>query len=106
MATMDIMDIVETLLAHAEPIEVPLLDTEVDVELTATVILFNDEWHTFDEVTEQIIKATGCSLGKAEALTLEVHHHGKARVYKGDMGECIRVSIVLEEIALRTQIEC
>lgn len=71
----------------------------------AKVILFNDDWHTFDEVINQIIKATGCSMEKAESLTWEVHNKGKALVYSGEMHECLRVSGVLEEINLHTQIE-
>jgi ATP-dependent Clp protease adaptor protein ClpS len=71
----------------------------------AKVILFNDEWHTFDEVINQIIKATSCSMDKAETLTWEVHNKGKALVYSGEMAECLRVSGVLEEISLHTQIE-
>lgn len=90
----------------SDPLEAPLFEELVDVALVAKVILFNDEWHTFDEVMEQLIKATGCSLDRAESLTSEVHHRGKALVYEGDMGDCIRVSGILEEIALRTRIEC
>lgn len=78
----------------------------VDVELAARVVLYNDEVHTFDEVIEQIIKATGCSAVRAEELTLEVHTCGKAIVFDGDVGSCLRVSNVLEEIALHTQIIC
>ena len=53
----------------------------------------------------QIIKATRCDTAKAEALTWEVHTAGKAKVYEGPMPECLKVSTVLEEIALHTQIE-
>jgi ATP-dependent Clp protease adaptor protein ClpS len=87
-------------------LDMPELDEEVVTKLSSRVILFNDEWHSFDEVIEQIIKATGCNYDKAEDLTWEVHNAGKAMVYEGDMGECLRVSNVLEEIMLRTQIEC
>ncbi len=90
----------------SDPLEAPLLEELTDVALVAKVILFNDEWHTFDEVAEQLMKATGCSPDRAESLTLEVHHRGKAMVYEGEMGDCIRVSAILEEIALRTRIEC
>ncbi len=90
----------------SNPLEAPLFDELLDVALVAKVILFNDEWHTFDEVVEQLMKATTCSLDRAESLTLEVHHRGKAMVYEGEMGDCIRVSSILEEIALRTRIEC
>ena len=80
-------------------------DSDVLVQTPAKVILFNDELHTFDEVIGQIIKATGCDLTSAEALTWEVHHSGKAMVFEGEMRNCVRVSAVLEEIDLTTQIE-
>jgi ATP-dependent Clp protease adapter protein ClpS len=91
--------------------ENPFYDEEEEVsvgdetKLSARVILFNDEWHTFDEVIDQILKAIRCSYDRAEALTWEVHSKGKACVYEGEMHECLRVSNVLEEISLHTQIE-
>ncbi len=78
----------------------------VEVELAARVVLYNDEVHTFDEVIAQLVKATACSTLRAEELTLEVHHSGRAIVFDGDVGSCLRVSNVLEEIALHTQIIC
>lgn len=69
------------------------------------VILFNDNVHTFDDVISQLIKAIHCSSDQAEAYAMEVHTRGKACVYTGEIDECIRVSSILEEIALHTQIE-
>jgi ATP-dependent Clp protease adaptor protein ClpS len=87
----------------------PKIDEESEKDVLihepSRVILFNDEVHTFDEVTNQIIKATGCDTPKAEALTWEVHSSGKACVYEGQMDDCVKVSGVLQEIALHTQIE-
>ena len=80
-------------------------DTDILIEQPAKVILFNDEIHSFDEVIGQIIKATGCDTTKAEALTWEVHNSGKAMVFEGQMDNCLKVSHILEEIALNTQIE-
>ncbi len=80
-------------------------DSDVLVQQPAKVILFNDEVHTFEEVISQIIKAVGCDLTKAEALTWEVHNTGKSMVYVGEMVKCMQVSSVLEEIDLMTQIE-
>ncbi len=77
-----------------------------NVGLAARVVLYNDEIHTYDEVTAQIRKATNCSLHQAEILTIEVDTTGKAVVFEGEMHACLRVSNVLEEIELHTQIEC
>jgi ATP-dependent Clp protease adaptor protein ClpS len=86
--------------------ELEVLEAETtSTELPAKVILYNDDWHTFEEVIVQLMKATGCSRERAEALTWEVHTRGKAAVFEGSLAECLRVSGVLEEIALHTEIE-
>ena len=79
--------------------------TEVAIQEPAKVILFNDEVHTFDEVINQIMKATGCALKRAEEFTWEVHHNGKSVIFEGELIRCMSVSGVLEEIDLTTQIE-
>lgn len=91
---------------QTNPVENPEIfnDTDTIDDLQPHVILFNDAWHTFDEVIEQLLKALHCSLAKAEQLTLEVHAEGKAVVFEGKVEECLRVSDVLEEIKLRTQV--
>jgi ATP-dependent Clp protease adaptor protein ClpS len=87
------------------PLQNEETNEDVQIEQPAKVILYNDEVHSFDEVINQIIKAVRCDTVKAEALTWEVHNSGKAMVFEGQMNECLRVSHVLEEIALKTQIE-
>jgi ATP-dependent Clp protease adaptor protein ClpS len=82
-----------------------LEEEKTDINLGSRVILFNDDWHTFEEVIAQIIKATRCSFIEARDRTFEVHVNGKAVVYSGEMEECLRVSGILEEILLHTQIE-
>ncbi|MCZ7603797.1 MAG: ATP-dependent Clp protease adaptor ClpS [Melioribacteraceae bacterium] len=82
----------------------PEFEEEIDVGLPFKVVLYNDDWHTFDEVIDQIIKAINCSLQKARDLTFEVHVKGKAIVFFGPLPECLKVSSVLEEIELHTQI--
>ena len=87
------------------PLEQPEQDDLVLTQDPARVILFNDDIHTFDEVISQLIKATGCTGAKAEALAMEVHTNGKAVVFAGELARCMEVSAVLEEIKLMTQIE-
>lgn len=69
------------------------------------VILYNDEWHSFEEVIAQLIKAINCTTRRAEEITWEVHTKGKSCVFEGELADCLRVSAVLEEISLNTQIE-
>ena len=69
------------------------------------VVLFNDDVHTFDEVIFQIIKAVRCTRATAEKHTWEVHNNGRSIVYSGGITDCLRVSAILEEIALRTEIQ-
>lgn len=75
-----------------------------DTGLESKVVLYNDEWHTFDEVINQIMLATGCSFETARNLTFEVHVKGKAIVFNGELSHCLKVSGILEEIALHTEV--
>ncbi|MBE0572273.1 MAG: ATP-dependent Clp protease adaptor ClpS [Ignavibacteriaceae bacterium] len=82
-----------------------LEEEKTDINIGSRVVLFNDDWHTFEEVIAQIIKATKCSFIEARDKTFEVHVNGKAVVYSGEMAYCLTVSGILEEILLHTQIE-
>jgi ATP-dependent Clp protease adaptor protein ClpS len=81
-----------------------LADEEIDIGVASRVVLYNDDWHTFDEVINQLIKATECTYDKARGFAFEVHVKGKAIVFNGPLNQCLKVSSVLEEIALNTQI--
>ncbi len=84
-------------------VEIITEDTS-DINLSSRVLLFNDDWHTFEEVIAQLIIATQCTFEKARDFAFEVHVKGKAIVFNGSMSACLKVSSVLEEIALHTQI--
>ncbi|MCH9028480.1 MAG: ATP-dependent Clp protease adaptor ClpS [Bacteroidetes bacterium] len=85
--------------------EIEIIEKEdISVGLLSKVILYNDEWHSFDEVIMQIIKAIGCSFKDAQDKAFETHVKGLSTVYTGEFKESLRVSSVLEEIALHTQI--
>jgi ATP-dependent Clp protease adapter protein ClpS len=80
----------------------------VDIDTTTegfTLVLYNDSYHNFDEVIEQVMKATGYGYERSEAITLEAHTKGRAVVITGDLNICVRAQHVLEEISLRTSIE-
>lgn len=77
-------------------------DTTIGIE--SKVVLYNDDWHTFDEVIAQLIKAVKCTFDEARSYVFEVHVKGKSIVFSGSMNQCLKVTSILEEIALNTQI--
>ena len=86
------------------PDEVVITEEDTTIGLESRVVLYNDNWHTFDEVILQLIKAVNCSFETARGYAFEVHVKGKAIVFNGEFAKCLRLSSVLEEIALDTQI--
>jgi ATP-dependent Clp protease adaptor protein ClpS len=82
-----------------------LLEQETVLANPWYVVLFNDEVHTFDDVAIQLVKATGRPMSEAETLAWTVHSKGRARVYDGDLESCLRVSGVLREISLTTEVQ-
>lgn len=98
----------QTLSPFAGPFDSPDTEgfalTQEEVALLARVILYNDDIHTFDEVALQLMKAIGCSWDQAETIAYEVDSRGHAIAFEGDFTDCLRVSGVLEEIALHTEV--
>jgi ATP-dependent Clp protease adapter protein ClpS len=69
------------------------------------VILYNDDWHSFDDVIGQLIKATGCDEATAEGHAWTVHTQGRAQVFEGVRADCERVAMVLREIRLQVEVD-
>lgn len=82
----------------------PQIEDDTSVGLPFKVILYNDDIHTFDEVIVQLIKAVGCSFKKAKDYAFTVHVKGQAIVYYGELTTCLKITSILEEIGLHTQI--
>lgn len=72
--------------------------------LGTKVVLFNDNYHTFDQVIKQLMLAIKCSEETAFYHAQTIHTKGKSDVFKGDIQDCLRVSSILQEINLKTQI--
>ncbi len=88
---------------QAEELVAPIdIDTSTE---GFTLILFNDSFHDFLEVIQQVMKATGYGHDKCEAITMEAHNKGRAAVITGELEKCLYAQTILEEISLRTSIE-
>ncbi|MBU0475192.1 MAG: ATP-dependent Clp protease adaptor ClpS [Bacteroidetes bacterium] len=79
-------------------------EEKVSIGFPFKVIVYNDDEHTFDEVIVQLIKAIKCTFNEARSYAFEIHVKGKAIVFAGDLPSCLKITSILEEIALHTQI--
>lgn len=87
-----------------EGIILPEIGQETNVGLMFKVILYNDDWHSFEEVINQLMKALNCSFEKARGFAFEAHVKGKSVVFEGKLEKCLKIASVLEEIALHVEI--
>ena len=85
-------------------IEQPVSDEDTKIGLPFKVVLYNDDWHTFEEVIVQLIKAVHCTFEEARSYAFEVHVKGKAIVFSGEMMKCLKITSILEQIGLHTEI--
>jgi ATP-dependent Clp protease adaptor protein ClpS len=91
----------------------PDIGTTVEINTDTTnllgkphnVILFNDESHSMDEVVSQLMKATGCTISRANQIMMEAHNAGRAIAFSGGLERCEHVESILAQIHLGTQIE-
>ena len=67
------------------------------------VILYNDDWHTIDQVVLQVALATGYGMHRSLEITMEAHTRGRAIAYTGGCEECERVAAVLRRIRLQVE---
>ena len=70
------------------------------------VILYNDDYHSQDEVAAQLHKATEYSLRRCWAIMLEAHLQGRAICYHGTREKCHHVTRILREIRLQCEVDC
>ena len=85
----------------------PELNTRTDESLAkpARVILYNDDWHSFDDVIVQLVKATAMSPEEAEVHAYTVHTQGRSKVFDGSREDCEKVAGVLREIRLHVEVD-
>jgi ATP-dependent Clp protease adaptor protein ClpS len=61
----------------------PDTDTSADTDLTWKVVVWNDPVNLFDYVIWVLMELFGHSKAKAEKLTSQIHHEGRAIVNDG-----------------------
>jgi len=87
------------------PVHDPSTETEHYPGEGFRVTLFNDDFHTMDEVVGQVLKALSCTLEVAVHITVKAHTRGSATVIIAEQETADAVATVLREIALVVSVE-
>ena len=81
------------------------VDIDSDTGNPWNVILYNDDFHSMDEVVAQIMIAIGCNFGRAYAIMIEAHMKGRSIAYSGSKSKCHQVAQILRRIRLQVEID-
>lgn len=73
----------------------PEIDVNTYFGSPHSVILFNDNVHSFEEVVLQVIKAVKCSPDQATKIAMEAHSKGEAVAFTGNKERCEHVDSIL-----------
>ena len=81
------------------------LPTDIDKENTFTLILHNDDYHTFDYVIESLIEI--CELDSIQAIqcTYLIHYKGKCDVKRGSQNYLLPMRRALAQRDLKAVIK-
>lgn len=94
-------------------------DTGTDVEIERLIdeieqiaeepahntILYNDDYHVFEDVVHMVRVATGKSIMDAYAITLEAHNNDRAVCYSGEKKDCEKVAQTLRNAGLIVEVD-
>jgi ATP-dependent Clp protease adapter protein ClpS len=70
-----------------------------------SVIIFNNEHNTFDEVIGVLVEATGCDLQEAYIEAWEAHHYGKALVHFASENVCKAIAQTISSVGVKTAVD-
>jgi ATP-dependent Clp protease adapter protein ClpS len=68
------------------------------------VTIFNNQYNTWDEVIDALMRATMCSKDEAVIETWEAHTYGKAPVHFSNQRDCVEVAQVISQIGVKTEV--
>lgn len=68
------------------------------------VIVYDNDYNTYNEVIAILMKATGCSAQEAYIEAWEIDHLGKSVVHHGEREECDRAANIIAEIGIRVEV--
>lgn len=87
----------------------PLLEPESTQQEASsrrwTVIMFNNDANTFEEVIDVLIRSTDCDAQEAFMETWEADAFGSAHVHFAEKEPCVAVAEMIESIGVATEVK-
>jgi ATP-dependent Clp protease adaptor protein ClpS len=80
-------------------------ETEIDTGLPAQIVVYNDDFNTFEWVIECFMTVLGHTSEQSEQLALIIHNNGKATVKSGSKQELLPKCEALQDRGLSAEIE-
>lgn len=96
---------IDILNVSVQELEDLLLDELLQTDKTAQIIVYNDDFNTFDWVIESLMEICGHTFEQAEQLSILVHYKGKAGVKTGGAQELAPLKDALVDRGLSAVIE-
>jgi ATP-dependent Clp protease adaptor protein ClpS len=81
-----------------------LVETKTTIENTKDLIIYNDDYNTFDYVIESLVKVCKHEVIQAEQCTWIIHYNGKCAVKKGSFDDLRPMRQALSERGLDAKI--
>lgn len=69
-----------------------------------TVVVFNNDYNTYQEVISILMIATQCTFDEAAMETWEIDHLGKSVVHHGKEDECTRAAEIIRTIGIKVEV--
>lgn len=69
------------------------------------VVVYDNDYNTYDEVIQILQVATHCPREEAELEAWEIDHLGRSLVHHGCRAECERAAAIIRTIGIRVSVE-
>jgi len=96
---------IDLLTLSTQELEDVLIETEINTGVSSQLLVYNDDYNTFDWVIQSLIEVCGHTFVQAEQLSLFVHFKGKAIVKTGSKNELISMKEELVNRGLSAVVE-
>ena len=84
--------------------EEELVEVLVEKDDPKSLVVFNDDYNTFEHVIETLIRVCRHSTEQAEQCTLIIHHQGKCSVKKGSVLKLKPMKEAICEVGIDAQV--